>query len=155
VLKGKSLWLFGKPQEACRVPSNNSQLDQQYGYRSDEGIPIQNACRICPFPNKLHHPALEIRNFLGEKLRYRSQIRDIVALSNFGEEYTGTRALKIYLRMTLNSSNSKGLRISIPSSNGQRTKTIRGLIKRAGNFVFSKSKMDRKLLHYHNTITIS
>jgi hypothetical protein len=31
------------------------------------------------------------------------------------------------------------VRISIPSSNGQRTKTIRGLIERAGKFVFSKS----------------
>jgi eukaryotic translation initiation factor 2C len=31
------------------------------------------------------------------------------------------------------------VRISIPSANGQRTKTIRGLIERAGNFVFSKN----------------
>ena len=31
------------------------------------------------------------------------------------------------------------VRISIPSANGQRTKIIRGLIERAGNFVFSKN----------------
>jgi hypothetical protein len=31
------------------------------------------------------------------------------------------------------------VRISIPSSNGQRTKTIHGLIERAGKFVFSKN----------------
>jgi hypothetical protein len=31
------------------------------------------------------------------------------------------------------------IRISIPSSNGQRTKTIRGLIERAGKFVFLKN----------------
>jgi hypothetical protein len=31
------------------------------------------------------------------------------------------------------------LRISIPSSNGQRTKTICGLVKHAGKFVFSKN----------------
>jgi hypothetical protein len=31
------------------------------------------------------------------------------------------------------------VRISIPSANGQRTKTIRGLIERAGMFVFSKN----------------
>ena len=31
------------------------------------------------------------------------------------------------------------VRISIPSSSGRRTKTIRGLIERAGKFVFSKN----------------
>ena len=33
----------------------------------------------------------------------------------------------------------KNVKISIPSSNGRRTKTIRGLIERAGKFVFSKN----------------
>jgi len=31
------------------------------------------------------------------------------------------------------------VRISIPASSGRRTKTIRGLIERAGKFVFSKN----------------
>jgi hypothetical protein len=31
------------------------------------------------------------------------------------------------------------VQISIPSANGRRTKTIRGLIERAGKFVFSKN----------------
>lgn len=63
-----------------------------------------------------------------------------VALSFLGT--TDTRALN------LSSSDPKfkqlerflnNLRISIPTSNGRRTKTIRGLIERAGKFEFSKN----------------
>jgi len=80
-----------------------------------------------------------------------------VALSFLGT--TDTRALN------LSSSDPKfkqlerflnNVRISIPSSKGQRTKTIRGLIERAGKFVFSKNDGQESTvgLHFQETHNI-
>jgi eukaryotic translation initiation factor 2C len=77
-----------------------------------------------------------------------------VALSFFGT--ADTRALNLpskdprfkQLERFLNN-----VRISIPSSSGQRTKTIRGLIERAGKFVFSKNDGQESTvaLHFQET----
>ena len=76
VLKGKTtkvtlaVWQGGRKHVAClrtiRSLINNmvtgvTKVRRNLGYpvaRSEDiiGIPIQNACCICPFPNKLHHP---------------------------------------------------------------------------------------------------
>jgi len=80
-----------------------------------------------------------------------------VALSFLGT--TDTRALN------LSSSDPKfkqlerflnNLRISIPTSNGRRTKTIRGLIERAGKFEFSKNDGQESTvaLHFQETYNI-
>jgi len=80
-----------------------------------------------------------------------------VALSFLGT--TDTRALNL-------SSNDpkfkqlerflKNVRISIPSSKGQRTKIIRGLVERAGKFVFSKNDGQESTvaLHFQETYNI-
>jgi len=48
------------------------------------------------------------------------------------------------------------VRISIPSSSGKRTKTIRGLVERAGKFVFSKNDGQETTvaLHFQETYNI-
>ena len=80
--------------------------------------------------------------YLSPTTLYRYLAGDLrnVALSFLGT--TDTRALN------LSSSDPKfkqlekflnNVQISIPTSNGRRTKTIRGLIERAGKFVFSKN----------------
>ena len=76
VLKGKTtkvtlaVWQGGRKHVAClrtiRSLINNmvtgvTKVRRNLGISSSRsediiGIPIQNACRICPFPNKLHHP---------------------------------------------------------------------------------------------------
>jgi eukaryotic translation initiation factor 2C len=80
-----------------------------------------------------------------------------VALSFLGT--TDTRALNLssndpkfkQLERFLNN-----LRISIPSSNGQRTKSIRGLVERGGKFVFSKNDGQESTvaLHFQETYNI-
>ena len=89
---------------------------------------------VCTFPFLL------FRYLLPSHYRYSAGDLRNVALSFLG--VTDTRALNLssndpkfkQLERFLNN-----VRISIPSSNGQRTKTIRGLVERAGKFVFSKN----------------
>jgi hypothetical protein len=66
-------------------------------------------------------------------------------LHNVGMSFLGARDHRA-LSLSSSDPNFKKLerflnnvRISIPSSKGQRTKTIRGLIEHAENFVFSKN----------------
>jgi eukaryotic translation initiation factor 2C len=83
---------------------------------------------------------LLFRYLLPTLYRYLAGDLRNVALSFLGT--TDTRALNLssndpkfkQLERFLNN-----LRISIPSSNGQRTKSIRGLVERGGKFVFSKN----------------